>query len=56
MEEREMFNFYKEEMILKEKRHDMQERVAMYQAKPASSLFTKKIEDQLYCSPCCPAV
>ncbi|CAN7517164.1 hypothetical protein [Rossellomorea sp. LjRoot5] len=51
-----MFNFYKEEMILKEKRSDMQERVAMYHAKPASSLFTKKIEEQICCSPCCPAV
>ncbi|UXH46245.1 hypothetical protein N5C46_09440 [Rossellomorea vietnamensis] len=51
-----MFNFYKDEMILKQKIRDMQERVAMHHAKSASSINTKKIEDQLCCGPCCPAV
>ncbi|WP_201712805.1 hypothetical protein [Rossellomorea arthrocnemi] len=51
-----MFNFYKEEMILKEKRSYMQERISMHHAKPAPSIFTKKIEDQICCSSCCPAV
>jgi hypothetical protein len=51
-----MFNFYKEEMILKQKIRHMQERVAMYHAKPTSSINTKKIENQLCCSPCCTAV
>ncbi|PRX78940.1 hypothetical protein [Rossellomorea vietnamensis] len=51
-----MFNFYQEEMILKEKIRDMQKWIATQQAKSASSIHTKKIEGQICCSPCCPAV
>ncbi|QHE60532.1 hypothetical protein FHE72_05345 [Rossellomorea vietnamensis] len=51
-----MFNFYQEEMMLKEKIRDMQKWIATQHAKSASSINSKKIEDPICCSSCCPAV